>query len=122
MTHATHATHANTDEIRAYLEQHPDLGSLEILSPDINGILRAKRIPRAEAETFADKGLTGPGTTTIMNTLGDACEPLGLGTLDGDPDKRLWPVAGTLAPIPWLESATHQVLANWTELDGEPLD
>ncbi len=114
-------SHCTLDEVKAYLEQHPDLGSLEILSPDMNGILRAKRIPRAEVETFTSKGLTGPGTTTIMNTLGDCCEPLGLGTLDGDPDKRLWPVSGTLAPIPWLQSATHQVLADWTELDGEPL-
>ena len=56
-----------------------------------------------------------------MNTLGDCCEPLGLGTLDGDPDKRFWPVAGSLAPIPWLQSATHQVLAHWTELEGGPL-
>ena len=79
-------THATLQEVQAYLEQNPDLGSLEILSPDMNGILRAKRIPRAEVETFTSKGLTGPGTTTIMNTLGDCCEPLGLGTLDGEAD------------------------------------
>ena len=56
-----------------------------------------------------------------MNTLGDCCAPLGHGTVDGDPDKGIHPVAGTLAPIPWLSSATHQVLADWTELDGSPL-
>ena len=44
---------ASLEEIRAYLDQHPDLGTLEILSPDMNGILRAKRIPRAEIETYA---------------------------------------------------------------------
>ncbi len=114
-------TDASRKTLDAYLEQHPDFASLEILTPDMNGILRAKRIPRAEIDTFFEKGLTGPGTTPIMNTLGDCCEPLGLGTLDGDPDKRYWPVLETLAPIPWLKSATHQVLANWTELDGGPL-
>jgi glutamine synthetase len=108
-------------EARAYLEKHPDLGALEILSPDMNGILRAKRIAREEIDTFFARGLSGPGTTTIMNTLGDCCESLGLGTLDGDPDKGIHPVSGTLAPIPWLSSATHQVLADWTELDGSPL-
>ena len=41
--------------------------------------------------------------------------------MDGDPDKGIHPVSGTLAPIPWLRSATHQVLATWTELNGEPL-
>lgn len=114
-------TDEHLKEAHAYLAQHPDLGSLEILSPDMNGILRAKRIPREEIDTFYSRGLTGPGTTTIMNTLGDCCEPLGLGTLDGDPDKAMHPVPGTLAPIPWLPSATHQVLAHWTELDDSPL-
>lgn len=114
-------THASLDEVTAYLERHPDLASLEVLTPDMNGILRAKRIPRGEIEVFARKGLTGPGTTPLMNTLGDCCELLELGTLDGDPDKRLWPVSGSLVPIPWLASATHQAVANWTELDGEPL-
>ncbi|MEP5766184.1 MAG: glutamine synthetase family protein [Halieaceae bacterium] len=114
-------THASLEQAQNYLQQHPELGTLELLSPDMNGMLRAKRIPRAEIETFFSKGLTGPGTTPIMNSLGDCCVPLGLGTLDGDPDKSLHPVAGSLAPIPWLQSATHQVLVDWTELDGAPL-
>jgi len=108
-------------ELREYLKQNPDLRTLEILSVDMNGMLRAKRIPRDEIETFYEKGLTGPGTTPIMNSLGDACLPLGLGTVDGDPDKALHPVPGTLAPIPWLRSATHQVMGDWSELDGSPL-
>jgi glutamine synthetase len=108
-------------QARQYLQQHPELGALEILSPDMTGILRAKRIPRAEVETFFDKGITGPGTIPIMNSLGDCCDELGLGTLDGDPDKGLRPVPATLSAIPWLRSATHQVLGHWTELDGSPL-
>ena len=115
-------THASLEEAQRYLQKYPDLATLEILSPDMNGSFRAKRIPRTEIETFFAKGLTGPGTTPIMNTLGDCCVPLGMGTLDGDPDKGLHPVAGTLAPIPWLNSETHQVLGDWTELDGSPLD
>lgn len=109
------------EQARQYLKQHPDLGALEILSPDMTGILRAKRIPRAEVETFFEKGVTGPGTTPIMNSLGDCCDELGLGTLDGDPDKGLHPVPATLSSIPWMRSATHQVLGHWTELDGSPL-
>jgi glutamine synthetase len=114
-------TQATPEEAQRYLERHPDLGTLEILTPDMNGILRAKRIPRDEIDTFFSRGVTGPGTTPVMNTLGDCCESLGLGTLDGDPDKSIHPVSQTLAPIPWLQSATHQVIAHWTELDGTPL-
>ncbi len=114
-------TIATPEEAHAYLANNPDLGTLEILSPDMQGILRAKRIPRDEVETFFTKGVTGPGTVPIMNTLGHCCDDLSLGTLDGDPDKAIHPVADTISSIPWLQSATHQVLAHWTELDGSPL-
>lgn len=110
------------EQAKAYLDANPELATLELLSPDFNGILRAKRIPRDEVETFFGKGLTGPGTTPTMNSLGEFCESIGVGTLDGDPDKGLHPVPGSLAPIPWLKSATHQALAHWTEMDGSPLD
>ena len=114
-------TIARLEEAQTYLAANPELAVLEILSPDMNGILRARRIPREEIETFYSKGITGPGSTPVMNTLGDCCDKLGLGTLDGDPDKAMWPVAATLVPIPWLASPTHQVLADWTELDGAGL-
>lgn len=113
---------AEPGEGRSYLQAHSDLGSLEVLTPDMNGILRAKRIPRDEIDTFYTAGITGPASAPIMNTLGDSCRELGLGTVDGDPDKWVRPVAGTLAPIPWLRSATHQVLGYWTERDGTLLE
>jgi len=113
---------AGPDEASDYLDAHPEIGSLEVLTPDMNGILRAKRIPKDEIETLYSSGITGPASAPIMNTLGDSCRTLGLGTIDGDPDKWVRPVAGTLAPIPWLESPTHQVLGYWTESDGRLLE
>jgi len=115
-------TIAGSEEGASYLEAHPDLCSLEVLTPDMNGILRAKRIPRSEIETFYASGITGPASAPILNTLGDSCRKIGLGTIDGDPDKWVRPVAGSLAPIPWLGSATHQVLGYWTEADGTLLE
>ena len=104
----------DADEARRYLDANPDLATLEVLSPDMNGMLRAKRIPRSEVDTFFDGRVTAPGTTQLMNSLGDNQLEDGIGTVDGDPDKGIHPVSGTLAPIPWLRSATHQVLATWT--------
>ena len=96
---------------RRYLDANPDLATLEVLSPDMNGMLRAKRIPRSEVDTFFDGRLTAPGTTQLMNSLGDNQLEDGIGTVDGDPDKGIHPVSRTLAPIPWLRSATHQGVA-----------
>ena len=113
---------ADLDEGRAYLEAHPEMHSLEVLTPDMNGILRAKRIPRSEVETFFTTGIHGPASAPILNTLGDSCRPLGLGTVDGDPDRWMRPASGTLAPIPWLKSATHQALAYWSDDDRTVLE
>ena len=96
------------EELEKYLQQHVELATLEVMSVDMNGMLRGKRMPRGELETFFRDGVTAPGSVPLMNSLGDACDLVGLGTQDGDPDKRLRPVAGTLAPVPWIESDTHQ--------------
>jgi glutamine synthetase len=108
-------------QLEAYLQQYPDLATVEVVSVDMNGMLRGKRMPRNELETFYTTGVTAPGSVPLLNSLGDACDDIGLGTLDGDPDKRLRPVAGALAPMPWVASDTHQVLATWFELDDSPL-
>jgi len=112
---------ATLEELEQYLCLHPDVATLEVVSVDMNGMLRGKRMPRGELETFFSKGVTAPGSIPLMNSLGDSCDDLGIGNLDGDPDKRLRPVAGSLAPVPWLQSDTHQVLATWFELDDSPL-
>jgi glutamine synthetase len=111
---------ASTQELERYLQAHDDCATLEVLSVDMCGMLRAKRIPAGEFHTFFGPGLTGPGTTPLMNSLGDVSAEIGLGTVDGDPDKGLKPVAGSLAPIPWMGSPTHQVMASWYEMDGNP--
>lgn len=113
---------AGTDEASGYLDAHPDLRSLEVLTPDMNGILRAKRVPRNEIATLYDSGITASASAPILNTLGDSCRQIELGTVDGDPDKWIRPVAGSIAPVPWLRSATHQVLGYWTEADGTLLE
>ena len=107
--------------IQSYLDQHPDMTALEILTPDMNGMFRVKRIPRDEAPTFFEKGLTGPGTMHLMNSLGDMAITPRVGRLNGDPDRAMKAVPATLTPIPWLASETHQVLSTWEELDGQPL-
>lgn len=109
-------------ELEAYLQCHPDIATLEVVSVDMNGMLRGKRIPRDEFETFFARGLSSPGSVPLMNSRGDACADSGLGTLDGDPDMCLRPVTGTLAPIPWIRSNTHQVLGTWFRQDGSPLN
>ncbi|ARN75953.1 glutamine synthetase family protein [Oceanicoccus sagamiensis] len=110
---------ATLDELNAFLALYPDTEMMEVLSPDINGILRGKRIPREEFETFFTKGLKSPASSNLMNSHGDVPDELGYGMGDGDPDKIIYPIAGTLAPVPWLRSRPAQVIAGLRELNGD---
>ena len=111
---------ANESELDKFIKQYPDTKMMEILMPDMNGIIRCKRIPREEFSTFFCHGVKGPASTTLLNVRGEFCDEVDFANLEGDPDKLIYPIAGTLAPITWLKSDTAQVLATFTELDGSP--
>ena len=80
----------------------------EVLLPDINGMMRGKWISRDKLAQVFDGGFKLPVSTVafdiwgrdIANTVFD----------DGDADGTCMPVAGSLAPVPWLERPTGQVL------------
>lgn len=106
----------------SFLTNHPDVRHIEVLMPDMNGILRCKRVPKEELGALFGDGLNACGSVSFCNSRGDIPESLVLGTRDGDPDMRIRAVPGTLAPVPWLESPTAQVLASFWQLDGSPSD
>ncbi|MEH6548998.1 MAG: glutamine synthetase family protein [Pseudomonadales bacterium] len=108
---------ASYEELSKLLEQYPDTSMIELLVPDINGILRGKRVPAVEFETLFKNGVKHPATITLLNCRGEFPEEMK--GFDGDPDKSIRPVANSLAPITWLKSDTAQVLGTFTELNGE---
>ena len=111
---------ASESEITEFVAANPEIKMLEILMPDMNGIIRCKRIPASEFGTFFRSGVKGPASTTILNVLGEYCDEADFVNAEGDPDKLIHPIANTLAPISWVKSDTAQVLATFTELDGRP--
>jgi len=109
---------ANESELDQFIKEYPEINMLEILMPDMNGIVRCKRIPRGEFGTFFRHGVKGPASTTLLNVRGEFCDEVDFAGLEGGPDRLIHPIANTLAPITWLKSDTAQVLATFTELDG----
>ena len=111
---------ADPAELRAYLAAHPETRFIEALHVDAHGILRGKRVGRNEFETLFREGVKVCRAATLLDVKGATVDELGLGSVDGDPDCIARPVSGTLAPVPWLASATAQVLMSLEELDGSP--
>jgi glutamine synthetase len=107
-------------ELDRFLEQYPETRFLEPLMPDINGILRGKRIGVGEFGKAFGNGLNFCGAATLMDTHGNTLESIPYGANDGDPDIKAMAVPGTLAPVPWALAPTGQFLLQGIKLDGSP--
>ena len=107
------------DELNLFLESHPDLEILELLVPDMNGIIRGKRLDVSEAKTLFSKGINFPAATHLLDSSGDVIDGLILGTDDGDPDVTAKPVANSLSSIPWLEKPAAQAMITMFDRNGK---
>ncbi len=108
------------DELQKFLERYPGTQQLELLQPDMLGILRGKRIPRGEfAKPFAD-GLNFCGATVLLDAKGLTFDRIDNGGRDGDPDAISTAVPGSLVPVPWARVPTAQVLLAMNDSRGGP--
>ncbi|MEP4486461.1 MAG: glutamine synthetase family protein [Halioglobus sp.] len=112
---------AQQSELENFLQTHTDIQMLELLMPDINGILRCKRIHRREFNSLFDHSFKAPLSVPLLGIMGELYEKeLDHDLLAGDPDQLLLPIAGSLAPIPWLGSATAQVIGGFADMSLQP--
>ena len=107
-------------ELEVFQQQHPGIAMLEVLMPDMNGIFRCKRIHRSEFGALFDGALKSPATQPLVTTMGEYDHEVDPRLVAGEPDNRLLPVSGSLAPVPWLASPTGQVIASHYAMGGEP--
>ena len=113
-------TQTQNKELSLFLESHPSLESLELLVPDMNGIIRGKRITVDEADTLYENGLNFPAATHLLDSSGNVIDDLILGTDDGDPDFTARPVENSLVMVPWLDNPTAQAIITLVDRDNEP--
>jgi glutamine synthetase len=107
-------------ELQQFLQKYPDTQHLELLQPDMLGILRGKRVVRGEfAKPFAE-GVNFCGATVLLDSKGQTFERINDGSRDGDPDAISSAVPGSLAPVPWAHVPAGQVLLAMATADGKP--
>ncbi|MAI94983.1 MAG: glutamine synthetase [Halieaceae bacterium] len=111
--------YADVTELEQFLAANPDTQVLELLMPDISGILRAKRIHRSEFLRLFKGDFLTPRSAPLLGAKGDWYDEIPLSELGGDPDQIILPVTGTLAPVPWYDSPVAQVMVAYTQDSGE---
>jgi len=107
-------------EIKRFLAEHPKTRFLELLVPDMVGVLRGKRIDRDDFQKPFDKGVNYCASAVVLDTKGACFENAGYGWEDGDPDVRGVAAPSTLVPVPWATLPSAQVMLTLEGLDGKP--
>ena len=105
-------------EAKGFLEAHPDVRHVSLLYTDLPGAQRGKFLTREELLPAWENGRYLPGSMMSVDITGRDVEETGLIWEDGDADRLVWPVPGTLKRTPWTEDPQGQYLASYFELDG----
>ena len=113
---------ADVSEARAFFEANPDIDAVDIIFTNMCGVPRGKRLRRHEVIAVYESGRFLPGSAVVVDITGRDTEETGLVWEDGDADRYVKPIPGTLVRAPWLGENAGQFLTSFYELDGTPND
>ncbi|MDX1423976.1 MAG: glutamine synthetase family protein [Kiloniellales bacterium] len=112
--------HGRGEAAARLLAAHPDIKWVDAIYADLSGVVRGKRYPVAQLAKLLEGTLAMPGSVFLLDTAGESHDPCGYGFTDGDPDTPVRADPATLAPVPWAEVPSAQVLLRFYEKDGSP--
>jgi glutamine synthetase len=113
---------AGIAEAEAFFAQHPEIDAIDIIFTNLGGVPRGKRLRRHEVLAVYKSGRFLPGSVLVVDITGRDCEETELVWEDGDADRQVWPIPGTLVRSPWGGPRAAQFLTGFYELDGTPND
>jgi len=108
-------------EMDAFVAANPDVELIELLMPDMCGMLRGKRVTRDGFDKLFSGEVRAPGSLYLLDATGRSIPTIYYGIADGDPDNFCQAVPGSLSRVPWSERPMGQVLGSMTEDNGDPL-
>ncbi|RYZ72042.1 MAG: glutamine synthetase [Lysobacteraceae bacterium] len=122
MTRHSDASHTDLSalppEDAATLRKLPGCELVDLLLPDMNGLLRGKRITRDALEKVYAEGVCLPMSLIATDITGNTVEETGLGYDIGDEDRICRPVPGSLRPVPWSPRPMAQLLLSMEDAHG----
>ncbi|MEJ2059986.1 MAG: glutamine synthetase family protein [Gammaproteobacteria bacterium] len=107
-------------EVAEFLRQYPQVRAVDLLVPDVNGVLRGKRVDVGTLDKCYQDGVNLPGSLFGADITGDTAEETGLGFEIGDADQICYPVPGTLEFVPWHSRPMGQLMLSMYTMDGSP--
>lgn len=108
-------------ELRSAQRKYGQFQAMELLIPDLNAILKGKRVRKEDFEKVIQDGFWFCAGTTLLTALGETVPGIPFGQDDGDPDVFAEIVPGSIAPVPWATRPMGQALFRLFEDDRVPL-
>lgn len=105
-------------ELNAAQKKYGKFESLDLLIPDLSGMLRGKRIRQNDFEKSCKGGFVFCAGATMLTTLGEVVSGVPYGADDGDPDLPATIVPGSIAPVPWSSKPMGQAMFRIVAEDG----
>ena len=103
-----------------FLAARPAVRVVDLLLPDLCGVLRGKRIDRTDLPGIYQRGMFLPGSMFALDVLGGTIQSTGLGFDEGDADRACVPIPKTLFPSPWMGPSVAQLQVQMLDHDGGP--
>jgi glutamine synthetase len=94
--------------------------AIEVIIPDLNGVLRGKRVHGDELGKVLAGEMRLPSSVFGLDITGVDAPGTGLVWSIGDADATLVPVDGRVLPVPWGAQPTGQLLMTMVDDDGAP--
>ncbi len=105
-------------EADRFLDANPDIDRLELIFPDLNGVLRGKWLPRSSIGKLSAGTVRLPRSTYCLDIFGDDVQEAANAIASGDPDGVCVPAAGTLGRTVWTQPPSAHVIMSMLENDG----
>jgi len=120
---AAHAPpHSTTDPHMAEdgRPQGRGLDYVDLVLPDLMGVIRGKRIPARDLAEVRAHGISLPESMFSLDAMGRNVLGTGLVMEQGDQDCPVVPVDGTVLPVPWHGDGRGLMLMTMHHADGRP--
>ena len=105
--------------VQTFFADHPLVEHADLLLPDLVGIPRGKRIPKADLISAFNGGSIFTSSLYSLDTTGSNVDRSGLVWEEGDADRPLFLEPRTLCEVPWRDGSC-QVVGELTDHDGSP--
>ena len=102
----------------AFMAENPDIEIVELVFPDMNGLMRGKWLPAAQIGKLAEGAVRMPKSSYNLDIASEDVAEAKIAVDIGDPDGIGWPIAHAFGRALWLDRPTAIVLMTMTEPDG----